>query len=117
VIVVALNKLHHAVGHDPAQSDQAAEIARLRRELDWTRMERDVLKNVWPAPSVRSPMKMPVTGLHKRIRHVGTEPPPRWRAARPVPHKRIGLGGRFFCQASGTPLDRQAIFTVLPQTS
>jgi transposase len=24
---------------------------------------------------------------------------------------------RFFCQASGTPLDRQAIFTVLPQTS
>jgi len=32
-------------------SDQAAEIARLRRELDRTRMERDVLKNVWPAPS------------------------------------------------------------------
>ena len=24
---------------------------------------------------------------------------------------------RFFCQASGTPFDRQAIFTVLPQTS
>ncbi|WP_156369090.1 transposase, partial [Methylobacterium sp. Leaf100] len=36
-------------------SDQAAEIARLRRELDRTRMERDVLKNVWPAPSARSP--------------------------------------------------------------
>jgi transposase len=26
-------------------ADQAAEIARLRRELDRTRMERDVLKN------------------------------------------------------------------------
>jgi len=53
-------------------SDQAAEIARLRRELDRTRMERDVLKNVWPAPSARWSMKSPVTGLHKRIRHVGT---------------------------------------------
>jgi len=28
----------------PATTDQAAEIARLRRELDRTRMERDVLK-------------------------------------------------------------------------
>ena len=50
MIVVALNKLHHAVGHDPAQSDQAAEIARLRRELDWTRMERDVLKKRMARP-------------------------------------------------------------------
>ncbi len=32
-------------------SDQATEIAQRRRELDHTRMERDVLKNVWPAPS------------------------------------------------------------------
>ena len=30
------------------------------------------IKNVWPAPSARSSMKVPVTGLHKRIRHVGT---------------------------------------------
>lgn len=45
---------------------------RLRRELDRTRMERDILKNVWPAPSARWSMKAPVTGLHKRIRHVGT---------------------------------------------
>ena len=29
-------------------------------------------KNVWPAPSARWSMKMPVIGLHKRIRHVGT---------------------------------------------
>ena len=77
-------------------SDQAAEIARLRRELDRTRMERDVLKNVWPAPSARWSMKVPVSGLHKRIRHVGTGPPPRWRAARPGPHKHVGLNEPLF---------------------
>jgi hypothetical protein len=53
-------------------SDQAAEIARLRREFDRTRMERDVLKNVWPAPSASWSVKAPISGLHKRIRHVGT---------------------------------------------
>jgi transposase len=36
-------------------ADQAAEIARLRRELDRTRMERDVLKNCrGPGPPVGS---------------------------------------------------------------
>ena len=28
----------------PSPADQASEIARLRRELDWARMERDILK-------------------------------------------------------------------------
>ncbi len=77
-------------------SDQAAEIAGWRRELDRTRMERDVLKNVWPATSARWSMKAPVTGLHKRIRHVGTVAAARWRAARLGPHKHDGLDGPAF---------------------
>ena len=36
-----------------SSADQALEIARLRRELDRAQMERDILKNVWPAPSAR----------------------------------------------------------------
>jgi len=41
--------LARSTGTSPASpiaspADQAAETARLRRELDWTRMERDVLK-------------------------------------------------------------------------
>ncbi len=38
----------------PSPADQASEIARLKRELDRTRMERDVLKNrLRPLPPVR----------------------------------------------------------------
>src|SRR3954467_4358601 len=35
----------------PSVPDPAGEISRLRRENDRLRMERDILKNVWPAPS------------------------------------------------------------------
>jgi len=35
----------------PSPADLAAENARLKRELLRAEMERDVLKNVWPAPS------------------------------------------------------------------
>ena len=44
-----------STGTPPSPADQAAEIARLRRELDRTRMERDILKDrrgfavrLWP---------------------------------------------------------------------
>lgn len=43
--------------------------------IDWNRACLDsasVPSNVWPAPPARWSMKMPVIGLHKRIRHVGT---------------------------------------------
>jgi hypothetical protein len=36
-----------------------------------------------------------VISLHKRIRHVGLRPLPRWRSARPDPHKGAGLEGHF----------------------
>jgi transposase len=42
-------------GASLSPADQAAEIARLRRELDRTRMERDILKNCrGPGPPVGS---------------------------------------------------------------
>jgi transposase len=47
-------------------------------------------------------------GLLQRIRP-RTKPRPRWRYARPGPHKLRGVGRRFFNQVSGTPFDCQAI--------
>ena len=47
-------------------------------------------------------------GLLQRIRP-RTKPRPRWRYARPGPHKHRGVGRRFFNQVSRTPFDCQAI--------
>jgi hypothetical protein len=47
-------------------------------------------------------------GLLQRIRP-RTKPRPRWRYARPGPHKLCGVGRRFFNQVSRTPFDCQAI--------
>lgn len=99
-------------------SDQAAEIARLRRELDRARMERDVLKKRMARPVCK------VVDEGACDRSAQTYPACRHGGRRQdgEPHvpgliSESASLGRFFCQASGTPLDRQAIFTVLPQTS
>jgi transposase len=47
-------------------------------------------------------------GLHQRIRP-RTKPRPRWRYARPGPHKLFGVERHFFDQVSRTPFDCQAI--------
>ena len=52
-------------------ADEGAEIRRLKRELERVTEERDILKNVWPAPSARmkfgwprrSASTYPVSGL------------------------------------------------------
>ena len=43
----------------------------------------------------------PLLGLRKRIRHVGSRPLPRWRSARPGPHKSSGIDS----EASSTPCE------------
>ena|SRR6516164_3204078 len=75
--------------------DPAAEISRLRRENDRLRMERDILKTYGPPRpqeacarrSVRSASTYPVSELRLR---------PRWRSARPGPHKNDGIEVPFF---------------------
>ena len=47
-------------------------------------------------------------GLHQRIRP-RTKPRPRWRYARPGPHKLLGVERHFFHQVSRTPFDCQTI--------
>ncbi len=72
------------------------------------RMARPVCKRV---------LKTGPGGLLSRIRHVGSRPLPRWRSARPGPHKRRGIAVPFFepgFQGAGRP---QAIFMSFPQTS
>ncbi|TXN36519.1 hypothetical protein FV233_29360, partial [Methylobacterium sp. WL7] len=62
---------------DTARAATTDEVRDLRRETGALKevvadlVLENRLPNVWPAPSARSSMKMPVTGLHKRIRHVG----------------------------------------------
>jgi transposase len=51
-------------------ADQASEIARLRRELDRARMERDILTYGPPRPQ-GDLFRWQLTGLHQRIRHSG----------------------------------------------
>ena len=65
-------------------ADQASEIARLRRELDRTRMERDILKNVWPAPSARGILKCSDQSASTYAVSWVT-PWPRWTSARLEP--------------------------------
>lgn len=48
--------------------------------------------------------------LLQLIRPLGSRPWPRWRYARPGPLKSPGVKRRFQHQASGTPVDCQAIF-------
>lgn len=62
----------------PRQVVPNGEVKELRREASALKevvadlvRENRLLKNVWPAPSARWSMKMPVSGLHKRVRHVG----------------------------------------------
>ena len=57
----------------PSPFDLAAETARLRRENDRLRLERDIQKNVWPTPSARVISRWRA-GLHQRIRSQGCSP-------------------------------------------
>jgi transposase len=45
---------------------------------------------------------------------IAAEPLPRWRAARPKPHKTGGIECHFFNQAVGTSVYRQAIYKIPP---
>lgn len=51
----------------PEDGSKDAEIRQLKRELLRVTEERDILKNVWPAPSARVKLDG-VVGLHQRIR-------------------------------------------------
>ena len=70
-------------------------------------------KNVWPAPSASDFVERAFFSLLQRIRPSGTCPRPRWRYARPGPHKTHGVRAPFFksrfperrfdCQAISLP--------------
>ena len=62
----------------------------------------------WPAPSARGLVNRLIS-LRQRIRSQG-EPWPRWRSARPGPHKTLRVAVPYFTQqVSRTPIDCQAI--------
>ena len=64
--------------------------------------------NVWPAPSARVLVNRLIS-LRQRIRSQG-EPWPRWRSARPGPHKTLRVAVPYFTQqVSRTPIACQAI--------
>ncbi len=76
----------------------------------WRFMRRQGLtfKNVWPAPSARvfttwSDQSTPTYPTSE------TSSRPRWRSARPGPHKTRGVERHFLNQGSRTPVDCQAI--------
>jgi transposase len=54
-------------------ADQEA-IARLRRELEWARMERDILKNVWPAPRRQGDFEAGARSGSDRVPAIGPSP-------------------------------------------
>jgi transposase len=64
------------------------------------------VKNVWPAPFARGLLKRSrvVCANVSGLTSLGSQP--RWRSARPGPHKRLGVGAPFFapgCQGDGRP--------------
>ena len=64
----------------------------------WHFLDRAALsfKNVWPAPSASGFGDLILVSLHQRIRPLWVQPRPRWRSARPGPHKNYGVGGAIF---------------------
>lgn len=72
------------------------------------RMARPVCKRFW---------RLALSSLRQRIRPVGRKPRPRWRSARPGPHKLHGVERHFFDQGSETPVDCQAISLPPPAES
>ncbi|NPD69645.1 transposase (plasmid) [Lichenicola cladoniae] len=65
-------------------------------------------KNVWPAPSA-SDLCDPIWSVYANVSGLGTLSRPRWRSARPGPHKNIGVERHFLNQVSRTPINCQAI--------
>jgi transposase len=68
----------------------------------------DAFKKRMARPVASGFFECAMIGLLQRIRP-RTKPRPRWRYARPGPHKHRGVGRRFFNQVSRTPFDCQAI--------
>ena len=82
----------------------------------WRFLRREGLrfkKNVWPAPSA-SDFCDPIWSVYANVSGLGTMSRPRWRFARPGPHKTGGDERPFFGQVSRTPIDCQAISHLPP---
>jgi transposase-like protein len=100
---------------DTARAATSGEVKDLRREAtalkevvaDLT-LENRLLKKRMARPVASGFFECAMIGLLQRIRP-RTKPRPRWRYARPGPHKHRGVGRRFFNQVSRTPFDCQAI--------
>ena len=96
--------LHSNTSASTSSPDRTAEIARLRRENDRLRMERDILKRM-ARPVRKRLVRGDLTGLRQRIRSRGRLPWPRWSSARSGPHKGDGIDVPFFkpgCQSAGS---------------
>jgi hypothetical protein len=65
-------------------------------------------KSVWPAPSA-SDFSDPIQAVCVNVSGLWARPRPRWRSARPGPHKLHGVERHFLNQVSRTPIDCQAI--------
>jgi len=69
--------------------------------------------NVWPAPSA-SGLDPLVCAVCINVSGLPASRWPRWRSARPGPHKGVGVERHFCGEASRTPVDCQAIFLSPP---
>ena len=71
--------------------------------------EAAAFKNVWPAPSASDFVEDAFVQSASTYPASGSCPRPRWRSARPGPHKTLGVERHFLNQGSSTPFDCQAI--------
>ena len=99
----------HAFPGQGQMKPEQLEIARLKREVAKLKAERDILKNVWPAPSASDFVEDAFVQSASTYPASGSCPRPRWRSARPGPHKTLGVERHFLNQGSSTPFDCQAI--------
>jgi hypothetical protein len=84
----------------------SAGIGTLWRFFDRRRI---TFKNVWPAPSASDFVEDAFVQSASTYPASGSCPRPRWRSARPGPHKTLGVERHFLNQGSSTPFDCQAI--------
>jgi hypothetical protein len=86
----------------------AAENARLRRDNERLRMEREILKNVCAAPFA-SDFRGLVWSVCDNVFGLRTVDLAKMEICDPGPHKTFGVERHFLDQGSRTPVDCQAI--------
>jgi putative transposase len=114
---------HEVLSRELTTAKAGITLAELRAELTERGIEAGSLTTIWATlrrlglrhkktygpPHLQADFHDPACSVYANVSGLEASPRPRWRSARPGPHKHDGVERHFFCQVSRTPFDCQAI--------